>query len=191
MISKEEIENKEDLLKKISKEQYGDEWFIEKAILSYKAQKEKTYTFYRNDKQENLLRKYNWCQRPCSSNMSLDRFVINGEIEGWMSESLAEHHGLTQVDLNEFIHKFVKAIIKENLSLKKENKQLETKQQKVIDKLEHDNEIDNIAVKKLEEKRRTATSDYYKNSYQTQIHKLNAKIETRKEILNIMKGEEI
>ena len=68
--------------------------------------------------------------------------------------------------------------------------QLETKQQKVIDKLEHDNKIDNTAVKKLEEKRRTATSDYYKNSYQTQIHKLNAKIEVRKEILKSIKGEE-
>jgi len=46
MLSKEEIENKEELLKKISKEQYEDEWFIGKAILSYKAQKEKTYTFF-------------------------------------------------------------------------------------------------------------------------------------------------
>ncbi len=67
--------------------------------------------------------------------------------------------------------------------------QLETKQQKVIDRLQHDNEIDNIAVKKLEEKRRTATSEYYKNSYQMQIHKLNAKIEVRKEMLEILKGE--
>ena len=57
--------------------------------------------------------------------MSLKRFVINGEIEGYMSESLAEHFGLVQVDLNEFIHKFVKLIVKENLLLKNKIDQLE------------------------------------------------------------------
>ena len=125
MLNKEEIENKEELLKRISKEQYGDEWFIEKAIISYKDQKEKTYTFFRDDEEKDLLKKYSWCQRPCSSNMSLKRFVINGEIEGYMSESLAEHFGLVQVDLNEFIHKFVKLIVKENLLLKNKIDQLE------------------------------------------------------------------
>ena len=64
------------------------------------------------------------------------------------------------------------------------------KVQELIEKLEHDNKVDNIAVKKLEEKRRQTTSEYYKNSYQMQIHKLNAKIEIRKEILKDMKGEE-
>lgn len=64
------------------------------------------------------------------------------------------------------------------------------KVKELINKLEHDNKIDNIEVKKLEEKRRTATSDYYKNSYQKQIHKLNAKIEVRREILESMRGEE-
>lgn len=110
----------DNLLREISKKKYNDEWFIEKAILSYQAQKGKTYTFFRDDKQDDILRKYNWCQRPCSSNMSLDRFVLNGEIEGHMSESLAERYELTQVDLEEFIHKFVKIIIKENLDFKKE-----------------------------------------------------------------------
>lgn len=38
--------------------------------------------------------------------MSLRRFSENGEIEGYMSESLAEHYGLKKVTLNEFIHKF-------------------------------------------------------------------------------------
>lgn len=113
-----EIENKEELLKQISKEKYGDKYFIEKAVLSYQAQQEKTYTFFRDDKQEDLLKRYNWCQRPCSSNMSLCRFVTNGEIEGYMSESLAEYHGLLQVDLSEFIHKFVKPLVKENIYLR-------------------------------------------------------------------------
>ena len=56
MLNKEEIENKEELLKRISKEQYGDEWFIEKAIISYKDQKEKTYTFFRDDEEKDLLK---------------------------------------------------------------------------------------------------------------------------------------
>lgn len=64
------------------------------------------------------------------------------------------------------------------------------KVQELIDKLQHDNKVDNIAVKKLEEKRRQATSEYYKNSYQMQIHKLNAKIEVRREILESVRGEE-
>ena len=118
MREKHEIVNKEQLLKEISKDLYEDEWFIEKAIISYQNQKEKTYTFFRDDKKEDLLTKYNWCQRPCGSNMSLCRFVINGEIEGYMSESLAERYNLIQVDLNEFIHKFVKPLIKENIYLR-------------------------------------------------------------------------
>lgn len=115
-----EIKNKENLLKQISKEKYGDEYFIEKAILSYKAQQEKTYTFFRDDSKEDLLIKYNWCQRPHEDNMSLHRFLTNGEIEAHMSESLAEDFGLIQVDLNEFIFRFVQPMIKDNVSLKSE-----------------------------------------------------------------------
>lgn len=129
MLSKEKTENKNELLRKISKEQYGDEWFIETAILTYKSQQEKMYTFFRNDEEQKLLRKYNFCQRPDSTNMSLQRFTDNGEIEGWMSESLAKRFGLIQIDLNEFIDKFVKTIIKRNL-------QLETQKQELIEKLE-------------------------------------------------------
>ncbi len=95
---------------------------------------EKIYTFFRDDTQEKLLRRYNFCQRPADTNMSLRRFTDNGEIEGYMSESLAEHFGLIQVDLNEFIWKFVQPIIKENLCLKadrerlkEENKEMNTK----------------------------------------------------------------
>ena len=140
-----EIKNKEDLIKQISKEKYGDEYFIEKAILSYKAQQEKTYTFFRDDSKEDLLRKYNWCQRPHEDNMSLHRFVSNGEIEGYMSESLAENFGLIQIDLNEFIFRFVQPAIKENISL---NSELET-YKKIVDKIKErkkwleDNILDN------------------------------------------------
>ena len=115
----EKLENKEEILRKISKEKYGDECFIEKAILSYKAQQEKTYTFFKNDCAKNILQKYNWCERPDSTTMSLCNFTNNGEVQGWMSESLAKEHGLKQITLNDFIHFFVKPIIKENIELKK------------------------------------------------------------------------
>jgi len=115
--------SEEELLKQISKELYKDEWFIEKAILSYKNQQEKTYTFYKDTSKEKMLQKYNWCQRPCDTNMSLCRFTINGEVEGYMSESLVSHFKhigyIKQIDLNEFIHQFVKPLIKENIELKK------------------------------------------------------------------------
>lgn len=172
MLSKEEIENKEELLKKISKEQYGDEWFIETAILSYERQQEKTYTFFRDDNQIDLLRKYNFCQRPDSTNMSLKRFTKNGEIEGWMSESLAEQFGLLQVDLNEFIHKFVKSIIKMNIQLETNNKKLIEKLNKKIRYFEEYDEI--IAT----------SNDNYADG--TVIKRF---IDEFKEILKIAKGE--
>ena len=114
----DEIKNKEELLRKISKEKYQDEYFIEKAILTYEFQQGKTYTFFRDDSKDNLINKYNWCQRPHKDNMSLHRFISNGEIEAHMSESLAEHHGLTKIDLEEFIFRFVQPIVKENVELK-------------------------------------------------------------------------
>lgn len=130
-----EIKNKEELLKQISKEKYGDEWFIEKAIITYQNQQNKTYTFFRDDKKEDLLNKYNWCQRPDSTNMSLHRFIRNGEIEGYMSESLAEHHGLVQVDLNEFIHKFVKPLVKANIYLSEDAERMVKRNSSGYDKM--------------------------------------------------------
>lgn len=117
-----EIRNKEEILKQISKELYEDEWFIENAILSYKSQQEKTYTFFKDNSADNPLYKYNWCQRPCGTNMSLRRFDENGEVCGWMSESLAEKHGLEQITLNDFIYKFVKPLLEENIELKEKLK---------------------------------------------------------------------
>lgn len=120
-VNEEEIRERIELLRKISKEIYDNEFYIETAILSYQAQEEKTYTFFRDDEQKDELRKYSWCQRPDSTNMSLKRFTENGEIEGYMSESLAEHYGLRKVDLNEFIHKFVKPLVKYKLGLEEES----------------------------------------------------------------------
>lgn len=67
--------------------------------------------------------------------------------------------------------------------------ELETEKQKLIDILEKANEKDTESVKYYERVRRKTTSDFYKKSYQTTIHKLNAKRETRRSILKIMKGE--
>lgn len=108
------------LLRKISKENYNDEWFIDKAILSFKAQKEKTYTFFKDNSTDNFIHKYNWCQRPCDTNMSLCHFEKNATVCCCMSESLAEEKGLEQITLDDFIYQFVKPIIEENIKLKKE-----------------------------------------------------------------------
>ena len=124
-MSEEEKNNKEKLLKKISKELYNDEYFIETAITSYKAQQEKTYTFFKDNSTSNPLQKYNWCQRPDDTTMSLCNFTDNGVVHGWMSESLAEHYGLEQITLNDFIHHFVKPLIKENIEFKKRIDELE------------------------------------------------------------------
>lgn len=130
-----EIKNKEDLIKQISKEKYGDEYFIEKAILTYKFQQGKTYTFFRDDSKDNLINKYNWCQRPHEDNMSLHRFISNGEIEAHMSESLAEYYNLIKIDLNEFIFKFVQPIVKENIELKSRLKTAERMNDVLADEL--------------------------------------------------------
>lgn len=62
---------------------------------------------------------YCFCQRPCDSNMSLRCFLDNGEILGFMSESLVyEHDNIKEIDMNEFMHDFVKPLIKENFLLK-------------------------------------------------------------------------
>lgn len=46
-------------------------------------------------------------------------FLDNGEILGFMSESLVyEHDNIKEIDMNEFMHDFVKPLIKENLLLK-------------------------------------------------------------------------
>lgn len=123
MSTQKTIERPIELLRKISKEIYNNEFYIETAILAYQTQEEKTYTFFRDDEQNDELRQYSWCQRPESTNMSLKRFTENGEIEGYMSESLAERYKLQKVTLNEFIYRFVKPLVKYKLGISEEDKQ--------------------------------------------------------------------
>lgn len=81
--------------------------------------KEKEYTFYIDDRNDGKKQsKFVFCQRPCDSNMSLRCFTENGEILGYMSESLAKEKGLKEIDLNTFLYYFVRPIIKENFDLK-------------------------------------------------------------------------
>ena len=53
-------------------------------------------------------------------------------------------------------------------------------------KLKQDNKSDAEEVKQLEAIRRKTTSEFYKLSYQKEIHVLNARRELRKEILEFL-----
>ena len=78
----------------------------------------KKYKFYKceNNKEGS---DYCFCQRPVDSNMSLQCFLENGEILGFMSETLVYRHPeIKEIDMNEFMHEFVKPVIKENYNLK-------------------------------------------------------------------------
>lgn len=133
MINKRKLEidennNKYEMLRELSRVLGENEYFLEKAMITYKEQQEKYYTFFKDNDSKNFLEKYNWCQRPCDTNMSLKRFNKNADVCCWMSESLAEQNGLEKIDLEEFIFSFVQPILKENINLKsklEENKKYE------------------------------------------------------------------
>ncbi len=61
---------------------------------------------------------------------------------------------------------------------------------KLIDILERNNERDKYSVQRFEEMRRNCKEEFYKKSYQIQIHKLNAKREVRKSILELLEAED-
>lgn len=65
-----------------------------------------------------------FCERPCNSNMSLKCFFENGEICGFMSESLVDKHSkIEEISLNEFAHNFIKPLINANFQNKKQQKE--------------------------------------------------------------------
>ena len=73
---------------------------------------------------------------------------------------------------------------------RKKLKQLEAREQKLIEKLEEDNKRNKKAVIYYEQARRDCKDkSEYKKIYQNNINTLNAKREVRKEILEILKGE--
>lgn len=72
----------------------------------------KTYKFYKYKNNPNGS-DYCFYQRPCDSNMSLRCFWENGEICGFMSESLTyRNEDIKEIDMNEFMHDFVKPLIR-------------------------------------------------------------------------------
>lgn len=66
-------------------------------------------------------------------------------------------------------------------------KDLEQRKEKLEQMLTKNNERDRESVQRFEEMRRDIKDSFYKRSYQTSIHKLNAKREVRKSILDFLK----
>ena len=95
--------------------------------------KDKKYKFYKYENNPEGS-DYCFCQRPCDSNMSLHCFLDNGEILGFMSESLVyKHPEIKEIDMNEFMHGFVKPLIKENQQLKEQLEASEKVRKEAID----------------------------------------------------------
>lgn len=82
-------------------------------------------------------------------------------------------------ELAQYINILLKAV---NNSIPKQ------KIQDITEELIKNNTEDNESVKRFEEMRRNLApnNDFYKKSYQTSIHKLNAEIVTRKHIINVL-----
>ena len=59
----------------------------------------------------------------------------------------------------------------------------------LIETLKRNNEEDKCSVQIYERMRRNCKNEFYKKSYQTSIHKLNAKREVRKGILELLEVE--
>ena len=69
------------------------------------------FYFYKNNPHGS---EYCYCQRPCDSNMSLHCFLENGEILGFMSETLVyKYEDIKEISFEDFAHHFVKPLIKE------------------------------------------------------------------------------
>ena len=95
--------------------------------------KDKKYKFYKYENNPEGS-DYCFCQRPCDSNMSLHCFLDNGEILGFMSESLVyKHPEIKEIDMNEFMHDFIKPLIKENQQLKEKLEASEKASDDVLD----------------------------------------------------------
>ena len=97
--------------------------------------KDKKYKFYKYENNPEGS-DYCFCQRPCDSNMSLHCFLDNGEILGFMSESLVyKHPEIKEIDMNEFMHDFIKPLIKENQQLKEQLERSEKARLKCLNKI--------------------------------------------------------
>lgn len=91
--------------------------------LKKQLEERKYYKFYKYENNPNGSN-YCFCERPCDSNMSLKCFFENGEICGFMSETLvSDHDNIEEISLNEFAHDFIKPLINANFQNKNQQKE--------------------------------------------------------------------
>ena len=115
-----------------------------------------------------------------------------------ISMPLITDEDMRKIDNNfeNIVKEFTKSYVKERdlvlaqyVMKKQQDKidKLESDKQKLIDKLEESNELDKHTVQAYEEMYRNTTEEFYKKSYKRTIDMANARRETRKEILSILK----
>lgn len=92
--------------------------------LKKQLEERKYYKFYKYENNP-CGSDYCFCERPCDSNMNLKCFFENGEICGFMSETLVSNHdNIEEISLNEFAHNFIKPLINANFQNKNQQKEL-------------------------------------------------------------------
>lgn len=92
--------------------------------LKKQLEERKYYKFYKYENNP-CGSDYCFCERPCDSNMNLKCFFENGEICGFMSETLVSNHdNIEEISLNEFAHDFIKPLINANFQNKNQQKEL-------------------------------------------------------------------
>ena len=100
-----------------------NELLKENQELKKQLEERKYYKFYKYENNPNGSN-YCFCERPCDSNMSLKCFFENGEICGFMSETLvSDHDNIEEISLNEFAHDFIKPLINANFQNKNQQKE--------------------------------------------------------------------
>ena len=93
------------------------------AELKKQLEERKYYKFYKYENNP-CGSDYCFCERPCDSNMNLKCFFENGEICGFMSETLVSNHdNIEEISLNEFAHNFIKPLINANFQNKNQQKE--------------------------------------------------------------------
>lgn len=113
--------------------------------LKKKLGEQQYYKFYKYDNNPDGS-DYCYCERPCNDNMSLRCFLKNGEILGFMSETLVSaYDNIKEITMSDFMFEFVKPLIKENYIMKTQQQEfiewLEKEMQIIEDELDKYNEL--------------------------------------------------
>lgn len=152
--------------------------------LKKKLGKQQYYKFYKYDNNPDGS-DYCYCERPCDDNMSLRCFLENGEILGFMSETLVSaYDNIKEITMSDFMFEFVKPLIKENYIMR-------TQQQEFIEWLEK--EIEAIENKlnrynELVKQRKETDFEYYESIIDER--KLDIYIRTLRKYKSIVGGED-